>query len=412
MKSLLSVITAAACLTLFGFSHAAEEIAAPQEPATDLLDFAAGAVPVAFGARPEGLKIGFEHALSAIDGNMRAKVMTPKPGDADSEIWFVYKLPSETSFTGFAVPNVHETPSPSQTFFRDVEIAGALDGPDGPFQTLAAASLSIHAGKDETTGFPAEMETPVRWVKLTLRGGVNVERDQTFFEFSEIIGEGSQDPVPMLEAFTGKWNERGMRLELKQDGASVSGCYDGVGDLQGDVSGSLLRATGTNRTSGVASTFILTVNDAGDVSGLRSTNGAPFKSYGGSVDPALVTECSRVEASPPGCGDTVYGIQFNYDSAAIRPDSAPVLDALHNGLSDADARSIRIVGHTSSEGSDEYNRDLSERRAQSVVSSLVERGIDAARLAALGQGETQPIADNSTEAGRSLNRRVEVQCTE
>lgn len=406
MKRQLGKLIGVACFIFGGLSHASEA------PPKDLLDFAAGALPVAFGAEPETLKTGFEHALSAIDGDPRGKVMTPKPGGADSEIWFVYKLPAETVFAGSAVPNVGETPSPSQTFFRDVEIAGAVDGPDGPFQRLAAASLSTHSEKDEITRIPVEIETPVRWVKLTLRGGVQVEREATFFEFSEIIGEGSQQPVPMLEAFTGKWKGRGMRLELKQDGASVSGRYDGVGDLQGDVAGSLLRATGTDRTSGVSSTFILTVNDAGDVTGLRSTNGAPFKPYGGSADPALVTECSRVEARPPGCGDIVHGIQFDYDSAAIRPDSAPVLDALYTGLSDADAQSIRIVGHTSSEGSEEYNRDLSERRAQSVVSALIERSIDAARLASLGQGETQPIADNSTEAGRSLNRRVEVQCAE
>jgi len=406
MKRHLGILTGAACFICAGLSHASEA------PPKDLLDIAAGAVPVAYGANPETLKTGFEHALSAIDGDPRSMVMTPKWGGPDSEIWFVYKLPAETVFTGFAIPNVGETPSPSQTFFRDAEIAGALDGSDGPFQKLAGAALSTHSERDEITRIPAEIETPVRWVKLTLRGGIHVERDLTFFEFSEIIGEGSQQPVPMLEAFTGKWKERGMQLEFKQDGASVSGCYDGVGDLQGDVSGNLLRAVGNNRRSGVASTFILMVNDAGDVTGLRSTNGAPFKSYGGSADPALVTECSNVEARPPGCGDIVHGIQFDYDSAAIRSDSAPVLDALYTGLSDADAPSIRIVGHTSSEGSEEYNRDLSERRAGSIVSALVERGIDALRLSALGQGETQPIADNSTEAGRSLNRRVEVQCTE
>jgi outer membrane protein OmpA-like peptidoglycan-associated protein len=406
MKRQLGKLIGVACFISVGLSHASEV------PPKDLLDFAAGAMPVAFGAKPETLKTGFEHALSAIDGNPHGKVMMLKPGAADSEIWFVYKLPAETVFTGFAVPNVGETPSPSQTFFRDVEIAGALDGPDGPFQKLAGASLSTHSEKDEITRIPAEVEAPVRWVKLTLRGGVQVEREATYFEFSEIIGEGLQEPVPMLEAFSGTWKERGMRLELKQDGASVSGCYDGVGDLQGDVSGNLLRAAGTNRTSGVSSTFILTVNETGAVTGLRSTNGAPFKPYGGSADPSLVTECSRAVARPPGCGDIVHGIQFDYDSADIRVDSAPVLDALYTGLSAADAQSIRIVGHTSSEGSEDYNRDLSERRAQSVVSALVERGIDALRLAALGQGETQPIADNSTEAGRSLNRRVEMRCTE
>lgn len=78
-----------------------------------------------------------------------------------------------------------------------------------------------------------------------------------------------------------------------------------------------------------------------------------------------------------GCGSVIHGIGFDYDSAVIRPDSAPVLDALFGGLKDAPESSITIVGHTSSEGAEDYNRELSHRRAAAAGATLAERGIDA-----------------------------------
>ena len=106
----------------------------------------------------------------------------------------------------------------------------------------------------------------------------------------------------------------------------------------------------------------------------------------------------------------IHGIRFDYDSAAIRPESDDVLAALFEGLAADDAASILIRGHTSSEGSDQYNLDLSARRAQSVVDDLIERGLDAGRVRAVGVGEGEPIASNNDEAGRSVNRRVEIEC--
>ena len=65
-----------------------------------------------------------------------------------------------------------------------------------------------------------------------------------------------------------------------------------------------------------------------------------------------------------------------------------------------------IEGHTDSSGDDQHNLDLSERRARSVVTWLVEKGVEAGRLSAKGQGETEPVADNGTPEGRAQNRRV------
>ena len=69
---------------------------------------------------------------------------------------------------------------------------------------------------------------------------------------------------------------------------------------------------------------------------------------------------------------------------------------------------ITVSGHTDSQGDAAYNQRLSQDRAGSVAGYLVNRGVASSRVSAVGFGKTQPIADNSTEAGRSQNRRVEV----
>lgn len=389
--------------------RSAQENAATVQP-IDYLSFVQGAVPVRIGGpAADVLNVGMDQALQLIDGDDGGFSATPRSGAADSAIWFIYRLPAATTFTRFSVPNILETPSPSQTFFREIEVFGGNDGPEGKFVQLGAATLATHEGRGERTFFAGDGERAVTWVKVQLSGGIKVERDRTFFEFSELIGEGTQEPVALSTEFTGKWRERGMSLELVQEGPLVSGCYDRVGDLQGSVSGNILRATGMDRTSGVRSAFVLAVVD-GNVTGVRSTNGAPFRLYRGNADANLVTECSSVAIEPPGCGDTLYGIQFDYDSAVIRPESYDVINSLRTGLQASSGSAITIVGHTSSEGSDAYNLDLSRRRAEAVVAALKERGAGSLNISARGAGEAEPIADNSSETGRSLNRRVEITC--
>jgi outer membrane protein OmpA-like peptidoglycan-associated protein len=106
----------------------------------------------------------------------------------------------------------------------------------------------------------------------------------------------------------------------------------------------------------------------------------------------------------------LYGIHFDFDKDVIKPESKPTLDEIALVLtSDPDLR-LRIVGHTDDQGSADYNLDLSERRAASVVAALVaDYGIAPERLVAAGAGMTQPVDTNDTEEGRARNRRVELE---
>ena len=98
---------------------------------------------------------------------------------------------------------------------------------------------------------------------------------------------------------------------------------------------------------------------------------------------------------------------FALNSAEMLPESAPALDDLHQFLAQNPEVRIRIVGHTDSTGSLEYNMRLSRDRARSVYDALLERGIAADRLTYEGKGPNEPVADNDTEEGRAANRRVE-----
>ncbi|WDF78718.1 OmpA family protein [Mucilaginibacter sp. AW1-7] len=104
---------------------------------------------------------------------------------------------------------------------------------------------------------------------------------------------------------------------------------------------------------------------------------------------------------------TAYSnIQFEFDSSVLRTSSYPVLDATSADLR-ASGKGVEVDGFASSEGTAAHNMSLSKDRANSVKTYLVNSGVDAKKVKIKGYGETMPIADNSTEEGRVLNRRVQ-----
>jgi len=119
---------------------------------------------------------------------------------------------------------------------------------------------------------------------------------------------------------------------------------------------------------------------------------------------------SGTKVDPQGCPISLElkGVNFKYNSAELTFEAMGILDAVATNLINYPQKDdIEVRGHTSSEGTDAYNMKLSQRRSQSVVDYLTSKGVTN-RLYARGYGETQPIADNSTEEGRSQNRRVEL----
>jgi len=128
-----------------------------------------------------------------------------------------------------------------------------------------------------------------------------------------------------------------------------------------------------------------------------------------------VTAGTGVDVSQTPNGDGILvnlpEVTFAVNSADISPAMRQTLDGVAQSMVNYPNSLIDVMGHTDSTGSDTYNLDLSRRRADSVANYLVSRGVAGARVERIGYGEQYPVADNTTEAGRSKNRRVEIRIT-
>lgn len=105
-------------------------------------------------------------------------------------------------------------------------------------------------------------------------------------------------------------------------------------------------------------------------------------------------------------------VHFEVDKARLRPSARDILREVADRLDERPEVRVRVIGHTDSTNTWDYNMDLSQRRAEAVVSFLVEQGIDPDRLVPVGRGESEPVATNETETGRAQNRRVEYRVIE
>ena len=119
-----------------------------------------------------------------------------------------------------------------------------------------------------------------------------------------------------------------------------------------------------------------------------------------------------VEVSRPSEGEIdvrlTSDILFDYNSAALRPESRSTLDQLGTNFRQYPDNRIVVEGHTDSIGSEAFNQKLSEQRAANVADYLIDRGVPASNVIVYGYGELRPKATNDTAEGRQLNRRVEI----
>jgi outer membrane protein OmpA-like peptidoglycan-associated protein len=116
----------------------------------------------------------------------------------------------------------------------------------------------------------------------------------------------------------------------------------------------------------------------------------------------VIRQGDNITLSMPG------NVTFASGSADLAPDFYPVLDEIATTLGHYNQTMVEVAGHTDDVGDDQANQVLSERRAGAVASYLEGRGVMQERILIVGAGETRPIANNDTEAGRAENRRVEI----
>lgn len=146
--------------------------------------------------------------------------------------------------------------------------------------------------------------------------------------------------------------------------------------------------------------------------------GAVGGTAGAYIGRKMDRQAAEIEQSVPGAevireGEGIIvkfdsGILFDVDKATLKPAAKTNIESLATSLKNNPGTNILIVGHTDATGTDAHNYRLSEQRAAAVRSYAMSQGIAASRLTTEGRGETEPIADNTSDSGRALNRRVEI----
>lgn len=120
----------------------------------------------------------------------------------------------------------------------------------------------------------------------------------------------------------------------------------------------------------------------------------------------------RAKKTDRGMVLTLGDVLFDTGMATLKPGAYTTIDRLASVLKQAPDRKVMIEGHTDSVGADDYNQQLSERRAAAVQTALLERGVTSNQISAVGKGETFPVASNDNAGGRQQNRRVEMVFTD
>ena len=147
--------------------------------------------------------------------------------------------------------------------------------------------------------------------------------------------------------------------------------------------------------------------------GVGALSGAGIGAYMDAQEARLRQQLQGTGVSVTRMGDDVVlnmpgNITFDIDRSDLQDQFLPVLDSVSLVLKEYDKTLVDVTGHTDSTGSVEHNMDLSERRAKSVANYLKATGIDHMRVYTMGVGPHYPVADNNTQSGRQLNRRVEL----
>ena len=147
--------------------------------------------------------------------------------------------------------------------------------------------------------------------------------------------------------------------------------------------------------------------------GIGALAGGSIGYYQDKQEAALRAELEGTGVSVTRMGDNITlnmpgNVTFATDSSDLSPAFFDVLNSGGKVLAEFEQTVVEVAGHTDSSGTDAYNQALSERRANSVAAYLNSQGVIPQRIITLGMGESRPVADNSSSAGKQANRRVEI----
>jgi outer membrane protein OmpA-like peptidoglycan-associated protein len=356
-----------------------------------------------------------------------------------SEGWSAFWLLDDKASSGWATPKDVIAPQtivialPERTELDRLSFdTGSIDG-DGRgakditvemsdtdatsgFQQIAAVSLQ---DKADNQSFPVSAQVAGRWLRVLVK---NNHGSPQYIELMEIRGFGKQlTQTPFADA-SGTYETNFGKFHLKQEGTSVTGCYEHLdGLLNGGIEGRVMKFVWREGKDKSGPALMVFSPDGKQMFGLwwyegqTDANGSVWNGTKISNEVGSCPHWSGAGAEAQMTKDLeesgrtrIYGINFDTDSDTIKPESKPTLDKIVALMKAKPDWKLRVEGHTDSSGNDAHNNDLSQKRAASVKAYLVSAGIDGARLTPAGLGSTQPAATNSTVSGRAQNRRVEL----
>ncbi len=300
---------------------------------------------------------------------------------------------------------------------KDVVVEVSDQGPASGFQVVATVTLKPRADHQR---FAVAKQVAGRWVKLTIR---NNHGSPDYIELAEFRAWGEQKTKTPAPDLSGTYRTTFSDFHLQQDGGTVAGCYEHAGGLvvDGGIDGRVTRFTWV-QDAGRGPAVLAFSPDGKELLGLWWNEGetaGPGGIWSGTKTSDKVGACPHWKGRQDGASQLakemgangrarLYGINFDTDSAVLRPDSKPALEAILALAKAQPGWTFTIEGHTDSTATPAHNQALSEQRAAAVGAWLVNAGVAAGRLKPQGFGATKPVAGNETALGRAQNRRVEL----
>jgi outer membrane protein OmpA-like peptidoglycan-associated protein len=378
-----------------------------QEPS--LISFASGAL---IDKKPQELDQNWS-AFRMLDEKATSGWATPENVIAPQSM--VIALPEKTEINRLEFDTEHTDGEHRDAKDLSVEISDV--SPTSGFQKLADVSLKE---KTDRQSFPVASPLAGRWVRLNIKNNFGAPDYIELMDFRAFGKQLTHTPFPNA---SGTYATDYGNFHLKQEGTSVTGCYEhGGGLLNGGIEGRTMKFTwkedGENKSGPAIMVFDLsgqqmiglwwhasdTQGSGGDWNGKKISNevgSCPHWSGSGA-------EATMQKELEEGGRTRVYGINFDTSSDVIRDESKPTIDKMAAMLKAKPEWKLTIEGHTDASGGDAQNLPLSQHRADAVKAYLVNAGITADRLIAKGFGSSQPLAGNETSTGRAQNRRVEL----
>jgi outer membrane protein OmpA-like peptidoglycan-associated protein len=390
----------------------------------DLLDLDSGALVLSATTQYGGRW----NALALVDGSNLTGWSSAKGYPYPNE--FLIELPRQCVLTSFVVDNT----GADESNFPGISARHfVLYGSTTSSQEVLGLIVSGEAEKGKRKVFTFEKPTQARWLRLAILSNWG---NPSHTELMELEGYGKAlDAVIQEKPVEGVYSSNYGLMRLEQSGTYVVGCYEADnGLLSGRTNGRVLKFRWWEDGPNGGTAFMVLSTDGNHLNGLWYERGRMKGSwYGSRVSDRKGPECKvpvldvlvksvyedrlrepmgeigqEKSFEQKGAPAILPEIYFATDSAEITPESEKRLERCWTAIQTHPYQKIVIKGHTDSTHTHEYNAELSRRRALSVAEWLIEQGLDANQLQTKAYGESLPVADNKTEAGRALNRRVEI----